>query len=46
MSWRRKLLLAAFSVALAAPASAQQPPDPEIQRAFVEGAQRLQAGDY
>ena len=23
-----------------------QPPDPEIQRAFIEGAQRLQAGDY
>ncbi|HEY7238048.1 MAG TPA: surface lipoprotein assembly modifier [Burkholderiales bacterium] len=45
-SWRGKLLVAALGIALASPASAQQPPDPEIQRAFVEGAQRLQAGDY
>jgi outer membrane protein len=43
--WRRKLLVAALSIAFAGPVAAQQP-DPEIQRAFVEGAQRLQAGDY
>ena len=45
-AWRRTLLVAALSIAFAAPASAQTPPDHEIQRAFVEGAQRLQAGDF
>jgi hypothetical protein len=43
--WRCALLVAALSVFLAGGAAAQ-PPDPEIQRAFIEGAQRLQAGDY
>jgi hypothetical protein len=43
--WQRRLLVAALSVLLAGELAAQQP-DPEIQRAFIEGAQRLQAGDY
>src|ERR1044072_604329 len=42
---RRKLLVAALSIAFAGPVAAQQP-DPEIQRAFIEGAQRLEAGDF
>jgi hypothetical protein len=42
----RKLLVAALTIALAGPASAQHSADPEIQSAFVEGAQRLQAGDH
>jgi hypothetical protein len=44
-SWRRRLLAAALSIAVAAQVAAQQP-DPEIQSAFIEGAQRLQAGDF
>jgi outer membrane protein len=44
-AWRRYVLVAALSFAFAGHVPAQQP-DPEIQRAFVEGAQRLQAGDY
>src|ERR1041384_3074127 len=44
-AWRRKLLVAALSIAFVAPLRAQQP-DPEIQRAFIEGAQRLEAGDF
>jgi Protein of unknown function (DUF560). len=44
-SWRRKLFVAALGLAIVAPLRAQQP-DPEIQRAFIEGAQRLEAGDF
>src|SRR5262252_2809711 len=45
-AWRRRLLVVALGIAFACPASAQQPPDPEIQRAFIEGAQRLEVGDF
>jgi hypothetical protein len=43
--WRQTFLIAALGVFLAGEPLAQQG-DPEIQRAFIEGAQRLQAGDY
>ena len=43
---RRTLFAAALAFALAESALGQATYDPEIQRAFVEGAQRLQAGDY
>jgi outer membrane protein len=42
---QRRLLVAALSVLLAGELAAQQP-DPELQRAFIEGAQRLQAGEF
>ena len=44
--WRRGFLVAAFAVSVAGPALGQATYDPEIQRAFVEGARLLQAGDY
>lgn len=43
--WRCALLAAALSACLVGGLRAQ-PPDPEIQREFIEGARRLQAGDY
>src|SRR5688572_2322273 len=43
--WQRRLLAAALAVLLASDVLAQQA-DPEIQRAFIEGAQRLEAGDF
>jgi outer membrane protein len=42
---RRRLVVAALGIFLGGEVAAQQP-DPEIQRAFIEGAQRLQAGDF
>lgn len=44
-SWPSSAVAAALSVVLAAGVLAQ-PVDPEIQRAFIEGARRLQAADY
>ena len=46
MCWRRGVLVAAVACFIAGPALGQAAHDPEIQRAFVEGARLLQAGDY
>lgn len=43
--WRSALLAAALGACLSGGLDAQ-PADPGIQREFIEGAQRLQAGDY
>jgi hypothetical protein len=44
--WRQALLAAALACSFAGPARGQAPFDPDLQRAFIEGAQLLQAGDY
>ena len=44
--WRQAFLAAALACALVGPVLGQAAYDPEIQRAFLEGARLLQAGDY
>src|SRR5687767_13945530 len=44
--WRQGFLVAAFACSFAGPALGQATYDPEIQRAFVEGARLLNAGEF
>src|SRR5688500_10191582 len=44
--WRQGFIAAAFALVFAGPALGQATYDPEIQRAFVEGARLLNAGEF
>jgi hypothetical protein len=43
--WRQAILVAVLTCSVAGPAVAQETYDPELQRAFIEGARLLEAGD-